>query len=120
MATSDFRDLIVWQKSLDLVEEIYYLSKLLPKDETYGLINQIRRAATSIPSNIAEGNARQASKDYSRFLNIARGSKAEVETQLEICIRVNYLTRDQTIKAFGLCNEVGRMLYAMIQNQKDF
>ncbi len=120
MATSDFRDLIVWQKSLDLVEEVYNLSKLLPKDETYGLINQIRRAAVSIPSNVAEGNARQASKDYSRFLNIARGSKAEVETQLEICIRINYLTREQTEKAFELCAEVGRMLYAMIKNQKDF
>ncbi len=85
MSTRSYRDLVVWQKSMDLVEEIYRLTKLLPKEEFFGIANQLRRAAISIPSNIAEGNTRNSQKDYARFLSIARGSEAKIETQLEVC-----------------------------------
>ena len=115
MGVTDYRELIVWQKAMDLVEEAYILTKLLPRDELYGLTNQIRRAAVSIPSNIAEGNSRHTTQDYVRFLSIARGSKSEVETQLEICVRLNYLSKDQIIPAFALCDEIGKMLNSIIQ-----
>lgn len=104
---------------MDLVEEVYRLTKLLPKEEMFGLTNQIRRAAYSIPSNIAEGNARNSSKEYARFLSIARGSKAETETQLEVCVRIGYLNIAQTEKAINLCDEIGKMLYSMIQKLSD-
>jgi four helix bundle protein len=115
MTTRNHRDLVVWQKSMELVEEVYRLTNFLPKEEIFGVTNQLRRAAFSIPSNIAEGNARNSSKEYARFLSIARGSKAETETQLEICVRIGYLNEDQTHKAITLCDEIGKMLYSMIQ-----
>ena len=99
---------------MDLVEEVYRLAKCLPRDEGYGIANQIRRAAVSIPSNIAEGYARMAAKDYSRFLVIARGSKCELETQLEICRRVGYLTAAEIEKATAMCDEIGRMLNSIL------
>ena len=108
-----YRDLLVWQKAMDLVDEIYCLLKLLPKEETYALSDQMRRAAISIPSNIAEGYDRDSTKDYIRFLMIARGSKSELETQLIICVRQNLLTRQQICKAFNLCTEIGKMLNSM-------
>ena len=110
-----FRELIVWQKAMDLVEEVYRLSKKLPQDESYGLVNQLRRAVVSIPSNIAEGNARHSQKEYAHFLSIARGSKSEVETQLEICVRLSYLDAAQIQVAMGLCDEVGKMISALIR-----
>ena len=100
---------------MDLVEEVYRMTKLLPRDELYGLTNQIRRAVVSIPSNIAEGNSRHATQDYIRFLRIARGSKAELETQLEVCVRINYLTTDQVAPALDLCKEIGKMINSIIQ-----
>ena len=115
MSVMSFRELVVWQKAMDLVVKVYMLTKLLPRDEFYGLTNQIRRAVVSIPSNIAEGNSRHTTQDYIRFLSIARGSKSEVETQLEICIRLNYLTKDQTEPALTLCHEISKMLNSIIQ-----
>ena len=115
MGAKSYRDLIVWQKAMDLVVEVYNLTKLLPKEELYALTNQLRRAVVSIPSNIAEGNGRHTPQEYVRFLSIARGSKSEVETQLEICVRLNYISMEQTSWAFGLCAEVGKMLNSMIQ-----
>ena len=100
---------------MDLVEEVYILTKMLPKDELYGLVSQIRRAVISIPSNIAEGNARKSRKEYVHFLWIALGSKAEVETQLEICERLDYLKTDQTKKAYHLCDEIGKILNVLIK-----
>ena len=76
----NYKELIVWQKAMDLTTEVYRLTKKSPKDELYGLTNQLRRATVSIPANIAEGNVRFSTKEYLRFLSIARGSKAEVET----------------------------------------
>jgi four helix bundle protein len=114
MTVRNYRDLVVWQKSMDLVEEVYRLTKLLPKEEIFGVTNQLRRAAFSIPSNIAEGNARYSSKEYARFLSIARGSKAEKETQLEICVRIGYFKEEQILIALTLCDEIGKMLHSMI------
>ena len=115
LGVQKYEDLIVWQKAMDLVAEVYKIAKLLPGEELYALSDQMRRAAVSIPSNIAEGNSRHTTQDYVRFLGIARGSKAEVETQLEICIRLNYITKDQTLSALALCNEIGKMLSSIIQ-----
>jgi len=109
------KELKVWQKAMDLVEEVYRLTNELPKDEVYGLVNQLRRAVISIPSNIAEGNARISKKEYAHFLSIARGSKSEVETQLEICERLGFLELSQTEVARGLCDELGRILSALIK-----
>ncbi len=110
----DYRELIVWQRSMDLVEEVYKLVKHLPKEEIYGLSDQMRRAVVSIPSNIAEGNGRSAQKEYIHFLNIARGSKHEVETQLLICIRLHYLKENEVQQEMTLCAEIGRMLNTLI------
>ena len=109
-----YRDLIVWKKAMELVTEVYRLVKYLPKEETYALSDQMRRAAISVPSNIAEGFGRNAAKDYSRFLNIARGSKYEVETQLLICIQLEYISEKQAKPAMDLCDEIGKMLTSLI------
>ncbi len=110
-----YKDLIVWQKSMDLVDEIYKLTRKLPKEETYALANQMRRAVVSIPSNIAEGYERSSTKDYAKFLVIARGSRAELETQLYICVRQNYLTKEETQNAFLLCDEIKKMLTSLLK-----
>jgi len=115
MGAKSHKDLIVWQKSMDLVEEVYRLTKFLPTDELYGLANQMKRAAVSIPSNIAEGNARHTHKEYIRFLSIARGSKSELETQIEICKRLGHLSCEQIQLAVDLCEEVGKILNTMIK-----
>ena len=81
----NYRDLVVWQKGMDLVEKIYKITGFLPNEEKFGLTLQLKRAAVSIPSNIAEGFERNTTKDYIKFLSIAKASKAEVETQLLIC-----------------------------------
>ena len=114
MAVQNYKDLIVWQKSMSLAKEIYRLANKLPKEELYGLTNQLKRAAVSIPSNIAEGNGRISSREYARFLSIARGSKSEVETQLLLCVELNYLESADTETALELSTEVGKMLNAMI------
>ncbi|MBR1647009.1 MAG: four helix bundle protein [Selenomonadaceae bacterium] len=114
-----YKDLKSWQKAMDLTAEVYRLTKKLPKDELYGLTNQLRRAAVSIPSNIAEGNARFSTKEYLRFLSIARGSVAEVETQLLICVRLEYLTQKDVEAALSLQNEVERMLNSTITKLRD-
>ena len=115
---ASYRELIVWQKAMDLVEEVYRLVKLLPREETYALSDQMRRAAVSIPSNIAEGHGRNSEKEFLRFLSIAQGSRAELDTQIEICIRLKYIDVEQVVAAQNLSNEVGKMLRKMIQNLK--
>ena len=115
-----YKDLTAWQKSMELVKELYCLVKKLPKEETYSLSDQMRIAAVSIPSNIAEGNGRKSLTEYARFLDIARGSEYELETQLQICVMLGYLTEKDTEKVFDLIAQVGKMLHTMIikiQNQ---
>ena len=113
-----YKELTVWQKAMDLTVEIYKLVKLLPKTETYALSDQMRRAVVSIPSNIAEGKGRDSINEYIYFLNIARGSCFELETQLQACVRIEYLTEKETKFSFDLLDEIGKMLTAMIQKLK--
>ena len=115
---NDYKDLIVWQKSMDLTVEIYKLVKFLPKNETYALSDQMRRAVISIPSNIAEGFGRNSTKEYIQFLSVARGSCFEVDTQLHACVRIEYLTDENVKFSFSLLNEIGKMLSAMINKLK--
>jgi four helix bundle protein len=111
-----YEELTVWQKAMDLVTEVYGLAKLLPGEELYVLSDQMRRAAVSIPSNIAEGQGRSTTRDFIKYLYIAKGSKAELETQLLICVRLQYLTQPQIQVAKGLIDEIGRMLNALIRS----
>ena len=111
-----YQDLQVWQKSMDLVVEIYKIVKLLPKEETYALSDQMRRAAVSIPSNIAEGQQRQTTKECKYFLLIAKRSCSELTTHLLICQRINYLTDSQAQYALSLADEIGRMLTVLSCN----
>ena len=111
---SGYQDLKVWQKAMDLTVEVYRLVKKLPKEETYALSDQMRRAVVSIPSNIAEGRDRNSNKEFVQFLHIARGSKSELETHLLISIRVGYLTETDILQAMQLSKEIGNMLTALI------
>ena len=106
--------MIVWQKSIDLVDLVYELTTLFPPEEKFDLARQMRRAAISIASNIAEGQNRNSNKDFAHFLTMSRGSAAELETQMIICNRRNYLTADQTQQAFKLLDEISRMLNSLI------
>ena len=109
-----FKDLIVWQKSMELVKAVYALSKAFPADERYALTDQLRRAVVSIPSNIAEGSGRASNADYGHFLSIARGSLYETMTQLQVAVDLGYipaLSQDLEL----LISEVGRMLGSMLK-----
>ena len=99
---------------MDLVVESYRLIKKLPKEETYGIADQMRRSAVSIPSNIAEGYNRSSSKEYVRFLYVSKGSQAELETQILICIRLDYFNESDAEIALNLCTEINKMLNALI------
>ena len=93
-----YRDLKVWQKAMDLVVEIYQITKKFPKEELFSLTSQIQRAVTSVPANIAEGHGRLYRPEYIRFLSIARGSLTETETHLQIAIRLGYINQNQAKK----------------------
>ncbi len=116
---STFRDLLVWQKSMTLVTEIYLLTNFFPKDEVYGLTSQIRRSAISIPSNISEGYGREGNKDYLKFLNIAISSLFEIQTQLEIAYNLKYLNEIQFNKIYEDSKEIERMLSSFIRKIKE-
>jgi len=105
-----YRDLKVWQKAMDLVVECYRLSMLLPKNEVYGLTRQIQRAAVSVPANIAEGHGGDYRRNYLYHLSVASGSLKELETHLLIGARLSYLREGELELAFGLTDEIGRML----------
>ena len=114
MSWTSYQNLIVWQKAMDLADEIYKLTRLLPKEELFSLSDQLRRAAVSIPSNIAEGRGRQTEKEFRQFLSIAKGSVFEAETQLLIGLRQGFYSSDQAENALRLCDEVGKMLTSFI------
>ncbi len=116
MKTQSFKDLIVWRKSYELVLEIYKLTKSFPPDEKYGLSQQIRKSAISIPSNIAEGYGRQFSKEYKQFLAIAYGSRCELETQYLLSVDLGYNQKNEKIE--NLIEEVGKMLYRMLNPER--
>jgi four helix bundle protein len=112
---STFRELLVWQKSMALVTEIYQLTNAFPKEEVYSLTSQIRRSGVSIPSNIAEGYGRNGTKDYLRFLNIAIASLFEMQTQIEIAYNLKYINEIQFNKIFEESREVERMMGSFIR-----
>ncbi|MGB8919011.1 MAG: four helix bundle protein [Candidatus Sulfotelmatobacter sp.] len=109
-----YKDLVAWQKSMDLVTGTYRATAGFPKDELFGLTSQLRRAAVSIPSNIAEGQGRLAEKEFRYFLGQARGSLMEVETQLQIAENLGYLQKEQMASLFQKCAEVGRILNGLL------
>lgn len=114
-----FRDLIAWQKAMSLVTEIYRLTRNFPAEEMFGLVSQMRRAAVSIPSNIAEGHARASSGEFRQFLGHARGSLAELETQVQIARNLNYLTETQTNALSESATEVGKVLNGLLAALKN-
>lgn len=116
---NSYRDLIVWQKSMYMVTLIYRITKKFPEDEKFGLVSQLKRSAVSIPSNIAEGYGRHYKKDYSRFLQIARGSLYESQTQLEIAINLSVLKVEDLEEINGLSVEVEKMLNSLIKKLEE-
>lgn len=108
-----YKDLQVWQKAMDLTVEVYRLVKLLPKEELFALSSQMRRAAVSIPSNIAEGQGRNSVKEFLQFIAIAKGSNSELETQLLICVRVGYMEEHAIKVALSLITEIAKMLSSL-------
>lgn len=111
---TDYKKLIVWQKSRYLVKDVYDRTKLFPKEEQYGLTNQIRRAVISVPSNIAEGYHRQSDKEFIRFLSIAKGSAAEVETQVLLAEDLGYISQKESEALLLQTSEILHMLGALI------
>jgi four helix bundle protein len=114
MSIKSHADLTVWQKAMDLVVEVYAVSRQLPKDELYGLTSQLRRAAVSIPANIAEGKARSSRRDYCHFLHIAKGSLAEVDTLITVALRLGFVDAGTSARLKELVDEVGRMLSGLL------
>ena len=114
MGVKNYKELEVWQKSMELVVLVYRLSRNFPKDEQFALTSQLRRAAVSIPSNIAEGFGRDSHKDFANFLLISRGSLFELGTQLDIAARLGYFSIDDKVQ--GLMDSVARMLGALIRS----
>jgi four helix bundle protein len=108
-----YSDLIVWQKAMDLVEEVYRVSQKFPREEIYGLTAQLRRSVVSIPSNIAEGQSRKGSREFLHHLSIARGSLSELETQLIIASRLKYLHQGTAEKLTSQTLEIGRLIHGL-------
>ncbi len=118
MAVQSYRQLIAWQKAMELVKQIYNLTKSFPKEEIYGLTSQIRRAAVSVPSNIAEGQGRDSTKEFIHHLSIAYGSLMEVETQVLIAESLNYLKSEETSLILEKTAEVGRIINGLSHSLK--
>jgi four helix bundle protein len=110
------RDLIAWQKAMAQVVAVYHVCKSFPKEETYGLTSQTRRAAVSIPANIAEGQGRRLTKEFQQFLANARGSLLELDTHLELALRLQYLSAEQHAAMQGRMDEVGRLLNGLMRS----
>ncbi len=116
MGARNYRDLIAWQKAMDLVEGAYRVTQGFPKEELYALTNQIRRSAVSVPSNIAEGEGRYNDNEFIQFLRIAHGSLRELETQLMIGQRLKYILEDALAALMELSGEVGRLIMGLINS----
>ena len=116
MQTSSFRDLRVWQQAMELALAVYRSTGLFPKYELYGLAQQMRRAAVSVASNIAEGKGRRHDKEFRQFLFHARGSLLELETQLQIATKLEYLNIDQSAELQVLATQVGRSLAGLVNS----
>ena len=116
MAVRDYRELVTWQKAMDLVEAVYKESRGFPREEQFGLTSQIRRAAVAIPSNIAEGQGRKFTKEFVYHLSVALGSLCEMETQLLIALRLNYVNEETYQTLSEGAAEVGRLLNGLIHS----
>jgi four helix bundle protein len=110
MAGQSYRDLVVWQRAMQLVTSIYRVTEGFPKTEIFGLSSQIKRAVVSIASNIAEGQGRESRKEFLHHLSIAYGSLTEVETQVQIAVNLSFIDAAEADRLFEQCSEVGRML----------
>jgi four helix bundle protein len=114
-----YRDLKVWQLGMDLVEQVYFATRDFPSEERYGLTSQARRAAVSIPANIAEGRARTHLGVYLNHLAVAQGSLAELETHLDLARRLGFLTEDVTTQLFLVTGKLGRMLHTLVRRLRE-
>jgi len=115
MKARSYRELLVWQRSMALATQIYEATRSFPREEIYGLTSQLRRAAISVPSNIAEGYGRGSDKSFSLFLTQARGSLYEVETQLEIAANLNYLSSEEAARITQSTQKIARMMNAFLR-----
>lgn len=111
---NNYKELKVWQKSIELAEEVYKITLNFPVEEKFGLISQIRRSAVSIPSNISEGAGRNSNKEFRNFLGIANGSSNELNTQLLISVKIGYAKEENLKLVFCLINEIQKMLFSLI------
>ena len=118
MRTSDFKNLAVWQHAMNITVSVYSTIKILPDFERYGLSDQIRRSAISIPSNIAEGQARDSAKEFIHFLSISRGSIAELQTQLILCAKIGYISEKQINPILLEINELDKMICGLMRYLK--
>lgn len=118
MQVYSYKDLVVWQRSINLVIDVYKYTKTLPEDEKYGLVSQMRRAAVSVPSNIAEGYTRQHTNEFIQFLGIADGSAAELDTQLIICNQLKLADNRLRLECQALLIEVQKLIPAVIKGLK--
>ncbi|MCL2119414.1 MAG: four helix bundle protein [Planctomycetaceae bacterium] len=116
MAVKNYRELIVWQKSMELVELVYQATKQFPREELYGLTSQLRRSVVSIPSNIAEGQARKSTLEFLHFLSIARGSRAEMETQIILASRLKYIDDHLSEQILGRSEEISKLLNGLMNS----
>ncbi|MGE5528846.1 MAG: four helix bundle protein [Patescibacteria group bacterium] len=115
---NNHKELLIWQRSMDLAEKVYKTTNKFPNSEQWGLTSQMRRAVVSIPSNIAEGFGRQATGEYRHHLAIARGSLLELETQVMLCQRLNYLENTSSLDLIGDIDQLSRMISVMITRLK--
>ena len=118
MASQNYRELFAWQRAMDLVELAYRLSRKFPKDELFSLTSQLRRAAISIPSNIAEGEGRGSPVEFCRFLRIAHGSLRELETQFMIAKRLDYISDAELVEALDLAALIGKLVNGLIRAKR--
>ena len=110
MTVKSYRDLDVWNASMDLVVEVYRITNSFPTDERFGLISQLRRASVSIPSNLAEGHSRNSTREFLHHISIAMGSLSETETQITLAERLNYATTAEIAPVLQMCDQIGRQL----------
>lgn len=113
MAVHSYKDLVVWQKSVDLIDDVYRLRRNFPKSETYGLSSQLQRAAVSVAANIAEGSGRDSTKEFIHHLVYSLGSLAEVETYLVVSVRLEYVAQPTVAKLESKCDEIGKMIRSL-------
>lgn len=115
-SVQSYRDLIVWQKSMDLTEHTYQHTRDYPKEETYGMVSQMRRAAVSIPANIAEGQSRRATGEFLNALSVSRGSLSELETLFILSERLNYVSSSVSQQLLDECTEISKMLNGLMKS----